>query len=126
MHRDGSARGRPLRRLRAVRLRSPGGAKQPYGVWPARPSPGERTATTISGCAPETSPCRTPSRQKDRIALLAEERSWAGETAGNRDPDRLGATAKDRSVPVSAWLGVRAASAGDGCSCVVCDLQSPV
>ena len=47
--------------------------------------PGERTAT-LSRCAPETSPCRTASRQSDGIDLLAEGRRSTGDAGGNRDP----------------------------------------
>ena len=86
-----------------------GGAKQLYGVRPARPSPGERTAA-MSQLRPETSPCRTPSRQSDGIDPCGDG-CWPRSIRESR-PGKVGVRSASRIVPVSAWLGVRAASCG--------------
>ena len=106
LRRDSSACGRPLRRL--LSCRSPRGAKQPYGVRPARPGrvSGRRRCLT-SRPRNLSVPYAVSSKRRDR-----SPRGGTGadrDAGGNRDPVRSGYRSVRRIVPVRAWLGVRAA-----------------
>lgn len=92
--------------------RSRGGAKQLYGVRPARPSPGERTAA-MSHAAPQK-PLRAVRRLVKATGSILAVTVAFREPAGNRDPVKSVGDFRSTSriVPVSAWLGVRAASCG--------------
>jgi hypothetical protein len=94
------------------RHKSPGGAKQHYGVWPARPSPGEHAAAILR-LRPRilSVPHGVSSKRRARPPRGATAPS--ARPGGNRDPLQPGQSARGRVVPVSAWLAVRAAQAGD-------------
>lgn len=67
----------------------------------------------ISGRAPETSPCRTASRQCNGLDLPKESRRRASDQVGIETHSSRGNSLNSRIVPVRLWLAVRAAQAGD-------------
>ena len=84
-----------------ARARSPGGAKQPYGVRPARTLPGQRAAA-VSQAAPQK-PLRTV-RRLFKATGSTPARGDGPRPAtppGNRDPGRVGATAAAPHRPSS-------------------------
>ena len=91
--------------------RSRGGAKQLYGVRPARPSPGERTAT-MSQVAPQK-PLRAVRRLVKATGSISSRSDGCRPRASRESrPGQVGVRSASRVVPVSARLGVRAASCG--------------
>ena len=107
-----------------ARARSPGGAKQPYGVRPARTLPGQRAAA-VSQAAPQK-PLRTV-RRLFKATGSTPARGDGPRPAtppGNRDPGGSGRRPRRRIGPVRAWLGVRAAQSraivGRVCACAGC------
>lgn len=120
MHRDGSRQRSSPQASSASERRSRGSAKQPYGVRPARPLPGERTAT-MSQVAPQK-PLRAVRRLFKATGSILAVTAAGRDRSGNRDPDRSLCRSASRIVPVSARLGVRAASCGqwfNGFACLV-------
>ena len=94
-----------------ARARSPGGAKQPYGVRPARTLPGQRAAA-VSQAAPQK-PLRTV-RRLFKATGSTPARGDGPRPAtppGNRDPGRVGATAAAPHRP-SSCLARRAGRLG--------------
>lgn len=88
-----------------------GGAKQLYGVRPARLLPSERTAA-MSQTAPQK-PLRAVRRLVKATGSILAVTAADRDPSGNRDPVKRSVfRSASRIVPVSAWLGVRAASCG--------------
>jgi hypothetical protein len=97
-----------------LRAGSRDGAKQLCGLRLSRQLPRERTATMSQAAS------QKPLRAARRLIKAASSTPSQGDGLrqathrGNRDPQQSGRLLEIRIGSVSAWLGVRAAQAGDG------------